>query len=332
MKTIIIVFIILFCFGNICSFLLTFFYFKIKKEELKKKIKKIENQIKEKILKSELISEQIISETNKKNNLLKKEIEIDLNQRRKIIINLEEKIIHKEELLVSRTEYLNKKEESLYKKEQEILDKKIEIEKIKNKTKEILDQQQKKIEEIALLSQKEAEIILLNNAKSNIIEEIINFTKEKEEEFKLQVQKKAKNLLIYTMQSLSKSNIISEHNTSIVFLSDDDIKGKIIGKEGRNIRNFELITGVDLIIEDVPNTVILSSFDPIRREIAKKTLEYLIHDGRITPASIEKTFKKMISEMDNFIQEIGEIAIYETKIGVIDKEINLLGKLSFRMS
>ncbi|WBL31525.1 ribonuclease Y [Candidatus Phytoplasma sacchari] len=333
MKTIIIIFIILFCFGNICSFLLTFFYFKIKKEELKKKIKKIENQIKEKILKSELISEQIISETNKKNNLLKKEIEIDLNQRRKIIINLEEKIIHKEELLVSRTEYLNKKEESLYKKEQEILDKKIEIEKIKNKTKEILDQQQKKIEEIALLSQKEAEIILLNNAKSNIIEEIINFTKEKEEEFKLQVQKKAKNLLIYTMQSLSKSNIISEHNTSIVFLSDDDIKGKIIGKEGRNIRNFELITGVDLIIEDVPNTVILSSFDPIRREIAKKTLEYLIHDGRITPASIEKTFKKMISEMDNFIQEIGEIAIYETKIGVIDKEIiNLLGKLSFRMS
>lgn len=135
------------------------------------------------------------------------------------------------------------------------------------------------------------------------------------------------------MQTLSKSNIISEHNISVVSLSDDDIKGKIIGKEGRNIRNFEVITGVDLIIEDVPNTVVLSSFDPIRREIAKKTLEYLINDGRITPSSIEKTFKKMMSELESFIQEIGEIAVYETKIGIIDKEIiNLLGKLHFRMS
>ncbi|WCA22579.1 ribonuclease Y [Candidatus Phytoplasma oryzae] len=333
METIIIFFIILFCLSNIFSFLVTFFYFKLQKEELKKKIKKIEKQIKEKIEKSEIISEKIISEANNKNYLLKKETEEDLKQRRKIIVNLEEKIIHKEELLVSRTEYLNKKEETLYKKEQEINNLKKEIEKIKNKTEEILIQQQKKVEEISLFTQKQAQLILFQKAQKNIAQEIMNFSKEKEEEFKLQVQKKAKTLLIYIMQTLSKSNIISEHNISVVFLSDDDIKGKIIGKEGRNIRNFEVITGVDLIIEDVPNTVILSSFDPIRREIAKKTLEYLINDGRITPASIEKTFKKMMLEMDNFIQETGEIAVYETKIGIVDKEIiNLLGKLKFRMS
>ncbi|KXT29380.1 ribonuclease Y [Candidatus Phytoplasma oryzae] len=329
----IILVIILFCFASVCSFLGTFFYFLKQKKKIEKKTKQAEKKIKEKILKSEIIFSQMILEAKQKNDLLKKETENDLNQRRKVIVNLEEKIIYKEELLVSRIEYLNKKEELLYQREQEINNIKIHIEQIRNKTKEIFQQQKKKLEEISLFTQQQAKLILFNEAKKKIIQEIMNFAKEKEEEFKIQVKKKAQTLLIYAMQTLSKSDIISDNNMSIVFLPNDDIKGKIIGKEGRNIRNFEIITGVDLIIEDIPNTVVLSSFDPIRRETAKKTLENLINDGRITPASIEKTFKKTISEMDTFIQEIGEIAVYETKIGIVDKEIiNLLGKLNFRMS
>jgi ribonuclease Y len=333
MKTITIIAIVLFCFSSVCSFLITFFYFKNKTYKIRKKIKKTEKKIKEKILNSEIIASKIITEAKQKINLLKRETENDLNQRRNIIVNLEEKIIQKEELLVSRTEYLNKKEELFYSKEQEINNIKQDIEKIKNKTNEILKEQKKKLEKISLFTQEQAQNCLFKKAKKKIIQDIMNYTKETEEEFKIQVKKKAQNLLIYTMQTLVRKGIVSENNISVVFLQDDDIKGKIIGKEGRNIKAFEFITGVDLIIEDVPNTVVLSSFDSIRREIAKRTLENLINDGRITPSNIEKTFKKMIFEIDNFIQELGEEAVYETKIGLIDKEIiYLLGKLNFRTS
>lgn len=322
-------FIFLFSF---CIFLIgTFIYFFVKKK-IKEQIQQANENIKKKILQSRFISAKIIAEAEKKIALLRKEAEHDLNQRRNIIINLEEKIIHKEELLTSRFKYLNEKEESLYNKEKKIDVSKKYLEEMQNQIEKTLIQQQNKLEEISNLSQKEAKEIILQQTKENSYKEIMNYEKEQEKEYKFKIKTKAKHLLTLTMQKLSKE-IADTHNTSTIFLEQDEFKGKIIGKEGRNIRAFEVITGVDLIIDDNPNTVILSCFEPIRREIAKRTLENLIMDGRITPASIEKIFAKTSSEIDEFIQEIGEEAIYEAKIGFIDEElIKLLGKLNFRTS
>lgn len=295
-------------------------------------IKKTDQRNQEQILKSQLISNQIISETKNKIYLLKQEVENDLNQRRKIIVNLEEKIIHQEELLIYRTKYLNEKEEFLDVKEQKINKQKRTVEQLQHKIQEILEKKQAQLEEISCLTQQQAKEIVMSEMKKNISREIINYAKIKEEEFKFKVKKKAKVLLINTMQTLSRE-VISNYNISVVCLENDDLKGKIIGKEGRNIKTFEMTTGVDLIIDDAPNTVLLSSFDPIRREIAKRTLEYLILDGRITPASIEKNFQRIVGDIDNFIQEIGEDVIFETKVGPMDEYlVKLLGKLHFRAS
>ncbi|WAN63317.1 Ribonuclease Y [Candidatus Phytoplasma rubi] len=309
----------------------TLIYF-VSKKKISEKIRKIDENIEKKILKSQLLSAQILSETEKKVHLLKKETENDLNQRRKIIINLEEKIIHKEELLTSRFKYLHEKEEFLYNKEQKININKKYLEELQNKIEKIIIKQQKKLEQISSLTRIEAREIILKQVRDDSYQEIINYEKEQEKEYKFKIKNKAKNLLILTMQKLSRA-VVYEHNISMIFLEQDNLKGRIIGKEGRNIKAFEIITGVDLIIDDNPNTIILSCFDPIRREIAKRTLESLIIDGRITPASIEKIFLKKSEEIDEFIQEIGEEAVYEAKIGFIDEElVKLLGKLHFRTS
>ncbi|MDV3166914.1 MAG: ribonuclease Y [Vigna little leaf phytoplasma] len=322
-----ILFILLF-FSNMVVFL----YYVYQKNKIQNMIKNTESKNKEKIIQSQIIASKIISEAERKIYLLKQETEDDLNQRRKVIINLEEKIIHKEELLVYRTKYLNEKEEFLDTKEQKINQQKTKLDQLQHQIKNILDQQQVKLEEISHLTKKQAKNMIISEIKKNISQEIINYEKEKLEECKFQIKKKAKNLMVLAMQKLSRE-VVSSHNISMVFLENDELKGRIIGKEGRNIKTFEIITGVDLIIDDVPNNVFLSSFDPIRREIAKRTLENLILDGRITPVSIEKTFQDISNEVDKFIQEIGEEAVYESKIGVIDEYlIQLLGKLYFRTS
>ncbi|MDV3167801.1 MAG: ribonuclease Y [Candidatus Phytoplasma stylosanthis] len=328
-KECIIIFLYLFYFFIL---LITLLYFHITKKQIKKKITETDEEIKKKISKSKLISSQLIQEVEKKISLLKKENEKDLNQRRKIIINLEEQMIHKEELLNKRIQYLDEKEEMLYIKENKINTNKEHLKELKNKIEKIIIQQQTELEKISNLTKKEAEKILFLKAKQEIHKKIIEYEKIKEQEYKFKIKNKAKELLISTMQKLSRE-VISVHNTSIIFLEQNELKGRIIGKEGRNIKSFEIITGVDLIIDETPNTVILSCFDPIRREIAKRTLENLINDGRITPSSIEKIFQKKSEEIDDFIQETGEKAVLETKIGIIDEElIKLLGKLQFRTS
>jgi ribonuclease Y len=306
-----------------------FFHYRFK---IQKMLQNANKKFKDKIINSQILAQDILSEAKKEIYLLKKETEYDLNQRRKIIVNLEEKIIYKEDLLASRTKYLNEKEELLFFKEHNINKQKKEMECLQSKIQQIINQQQSKLEEIASLTQVKAQEILMEEARTLVAQDMMFLIKEKEEELKFKVKKQATNLLVFTMQTLSR-DISSEHNVDIIYFENNDLKGRIIGKEGRNIKSFEIITGVDLIIDDVPNTVILSSFDSIRREIARRTLESLIVDGRITPASIEKTFNKMNFEVDNFIQEIGEEAVLETKIGFIHNDlVQLLGKLNFRTS
>ena len=162
--------------------------------------------------------------------------------------------------------------------------------------------------------------------------EIATLIKEKEEEAKLIVDKKAKAMLVESMQKYA-SEVVEEKTITVVNLDNDDLKGRIIGREGRNIRTIEAVTGVDLIIDDTPEAIVLSSFDPLRREIARLTIESLIKDGRIHPARIEEIYDKTSKEMRTKILEYGEEALFELGITKVDPElVELIGKLKFRTS
>lgn len=162
--------------------------------------------------------------------------------------------------------------------------------------------------------------------------EISSYIKEREAEAKIEVDKKAKNLLVDAMQKYA-SDVTNEQTVSVVNLPNDDMKGRIIGREGRNIRTIEAVTGVDLIIDDTPEAIVLSSFDPLRREIARQTIENLIKDGRIHPSRIEEVYDKVCKELNVKIREYGEEAMFELGITKLDPElVTILGKLNFRTS
>ena len=162
--------------------------------------------------------------------------------------------------------------------------------------------------------------------------EIAEFIREKEAEAKMEVDKKAKNLLVESMEKYA-SDVTNEQTVSVVNLPNDDMKGRIIGREGRNIRTIEAVTGVDLIIDDTPEAIVLSSFDPLRREIARQTIEALIKDGRIHPSRIEELYDKTCKELNVKIREYGEEAMFELGITKMDPElVTILGKLNFRTS
>ncbi|MDV3178396.1 MAG: Rnase Y domain-containing protein, partial [Sweet potato little leaf phytoplasma] len=250
---------------------LIFYY----QQKIKRIIQTTKKNAQEKISNAQIIAQEMISKAKQEIHILKKEVEEDLNLRRRIIVNLEEQIIHKEELLNSRTRYLNDKEELLYMKEQKINISQTQIEQMQNKVQNLIIKQQNELENIASLTKEQAKKIIMDEIRKNSQQEIMSYIKSQEEECKFQVKKKANVLLVSAMQQLSRK-ISSENNVDIVYLDNNELKGRIIGKEGRNIRTFQIITGVDLIIDDIPNTVILSSFDAKRREIARRTLEFFI--------------------------------------------------------
>ena len=162
--------------------------------------------------------------------------------------------------------------------------------------------------------------------------EIAEFMKEKEHEAKLMASENAKNMIVESMQRYSE-DVATEQTVSTIDLPNDDMKGRLIGREGRNIRTIEAVTGVDLIIDDTPETIVISSFDPLRREIAKITIETLIKDGRIHPSRIEEVYDKVCKDMNNKITELGNQACYDLGITKMDPElVNLVGKLHFRTS
>src|SRR5574344_2808075 len=162
--------------------------------------------------------------------------------------------------------------------------------------------------------------------------EIASYIKDREAEAKLEVDKKAKSLLVSSMQKYA-GDVASEATVTVVNLPNDEMKGRILGREGRNIRTIKAVTGVDLIIDDTPEAIVISSFDPFRREIARVTLESLIKDGRIHPSRIEEIYDKVCKDMNTRVTEIGNEAIYELGLTKVDPElVNLIGKLNFRTS
>ncbi|MGB9857583.1 MAG: ribonuclease Y [Dictyoglomaceae bacterium] len=249
---------------------------------------------------------------------LKTETERELKERRHELLNLEKRILQREE-------NLEKKEEILLKKEQE-------IEARLNEVKELQKKQIEELQNIAQLTKEQARELLLVKLEEELQKDIAIRIKEAEARFKEMADRRAKEILSEAIQRCAVDHTV-ESTVSVVSLPSEEMKGRIIGREGRNIRTFETLTGVDLIIDDTPEAVVLSSFDPIRREIARIALERLVKDGRIHPARIEEMVNKAKKEVENRIREEGERAMLNVGIHNLHPDlIRTLGRLYYRTS
>lgn len=264
--------------------------------------------------------------------VLRKDFDNDMRERRQVVVNLESKVTQREDTLNRRAVHLDKREETLALREEKLDEKKEQLEQLNSKAEEVLKQQEQKLIEISSLTVDEAREIIMGRVRDDMSDEIATYIRDEEERAKNEVQSRSKQLLSLAIQKYA-SETTTERTVSVVDLPNDEMKGRIIGREGRNIRTIEALTGVDLIIDDTPEAVVLSGFDPIRREIAKRALSTLVSDGRIHPGRIEEVVEKARVEMDIFIREAGEDAVFTTGIGRIHPDlVKLLGRLSFRTS
>ncbi len=256
---------------------------------------------------------------------LRSDQESENKEQRREIKKLEDRIVQKELNIEKKSDSLDRKTERL---NNEI--KKVEAKEAK--IQEIIDQQLQELEKVANLTTDEAKGILLENVREETVQEQASIIKEIEAKTKDRAEEYAREIISTTIQRYAADNVI-EATVTVVNLPNDEMKGRIIGREGRNIRAFETMTGVDLIIDDTPEAVVLSAFDPVRREIARITLEKLIADGRIHPSRIEDMYGKAKAEVDVTIRKEGENACDEANVhGVHPEIIKLLGKLRYRTS
>ncbi|WP_395879635.1 ribonuclease Y [Desulfallas sp. Bu1-1] len=253
------------------------------------------------------------------------EMEREHKERRSELQRLERRLVQKEETLDRKVESIEKKEEVLNRKE-------AEVDALKNELTAIYNRQVMELERISGLTSEEARQILLADIEKEIQHEAAIMIKEIENKAKEEGEKRAREIITSAIQRCAADHV-AETTVAVIPLPNDEMKGRIIGREGRNIRAFETATGIDLIIDDTPEAVILSGFDPIRREIARISLEKLIVDGRIHPARIEEMVEKARKEVDQQIREAGEQAVFETGVhGLHPELINLLGRLKYRTS
>lgn len=262
----------------------------------------------------------------------KSDFEKETRDRRLELHNLEKKHDQREDSLAKRAELLNQKESGLTKKEQGLAQQEKQIEENEKVLQTTIAQQRIQLEKISGMSSEEAKKSLMQSMESEAKHEAAKNIRKIEEEARETADKMARNILALAIQKYA-ADYVAEKTVSVVNLPNEDMKGRIIGREGRNIRSIEAVTGVDLIIDDTPEAVVLSGFDPIRREIARVSLERLIEDGRIHPARIEEIVEKAKKEMEVTIKEAGERATFDTGIHSVNPElVKLLGKLKYRTS
>ena len=278
------------------------------------------------------VKKEALAEVRQEIQNLKNEADNEIKDRKAEVQEQERKITLREETLDRRSSNLDRREETLDSKEAKIDEKKLELEALGKKAEDLVKEQEAKLIEIGNLTYEQAREIIMSKVKDDMSVEIATYIKDEEEKAKSEVQNRAKNMLSLAIQKYA-SETTSEKTVSVVDLPSDEMKGRIIGREGRNIRTLETLTGVDLIIDDTPDAVVLSGFDPIRREIAHKALKSLVSDGRIHPTRIEEVVDRARAEVDTFIRECGEEAVFTANIGRVHPElIKLLGRLNYRTS
>jgi len=255
----------------------------------------------------------------------KNDIDKEVKERRSEIQRMEKRVLSKEENLDKKTDALERREQSLTAREANLTRKQAEID-------ELYAKREQELERISGLTSEQAKEILLRAVEDDVKHETAVMIKEMESRAKEEADKKAKEYVVSAIQKCA-ADVVSESTISLVQLPNDDMKGRIIGREGRNIRTLETLTGVDLIIDDTPEAVVLSSFDPVRREVARIALEKLIVDGRIHPARIEEMVEKAKKEVENMMREEGEAATLEVGVhGIHPELVKLLGRMKFRTS
>lgn len=262
----------------------------------------------------------------------KQDTEKEIKERKSEIKELEDRLLTRENNIDRRDQTLQNRESMLEERENNLINKQKEIQSEQAKVEEIKNEQINLLEKIAGFSKQEARDLVMKKVEEMMNLEIASYIKDREADAKLIADREAKNMLVTTMQKYA-GDVANEQTITVVNLPNDDMKGRIIGREGRNIRTIEAVTGVDLIIDDTPEAIVLSSFDPLRRETARITIESLIKDGRIHPARIEELYDKSTNDMLVKIREYGESALFELGITKVDPElVEMLGRLHFRTS
>ena len=263
---------------------------------------------------------------------IKQETDRELKERKSELKETEERLLQRESNLDKREEMLQSRSVLLDKKDDDLVNKQKELQEKDLKMDDLLKQETEKLESISKLSKEKAHDLIMKKVEEEMTREIAEYVKDKEDEARLLAHEKAKNLIVDAMQRYS-GDVTCEQTISTIDLPNDEMKGRLIGREGRNIRSIEAVTGVDLIIDDTPETIVISSFDPLRREIARISIETLIKDGRIHPTRIEEIYEKVVNDMDIKITELGNNAVYDLGLNKFDPElIKLIGKLHFRTS
>ena len=271
-------------------------------------------------------------EQKEESHKLKMDLDKEIREKKEEIKDSESRLLQREASIDKRDELCQRREASLDEREDKLSERQLEIQNEKSKVDEIKKEQLELLEKISGFSKEKAKSMVMSQVKENMSKEIAEFIRESENEAKLTADRTARELIVTSMQKYA-ADIASEQTVTVVDLPNDEMKGRIIGREGRNIRTIEAITGVDLIIDDTPEAVVLSSFDPLRREIARVTLETLIKDGRIHPTRIEELYDKVCQDMKKQIIEYGQDATFELGITKFEPElIELIGKLHFRTS
>jgi len=296
---------------------------------------------------SEMLSTRIVDEAKKeaetikkeaiiqaKENLLKvkTEFEKEARERKGELENLEKKIRAKEESVDKRIDQLSLKEASVESRDKSLVGREAAFNEKQERLNRMIEEQKQKLEMIAGISSEEAKNFLMQSMETEAKRDAASLIRKIEEDAKRMADKQAREIVAYSIQRYA-GDFVAENTVSVVNLPSDEMKGRIIGREGRNIRAIEAATGIDLIVDDTPEAVVLSSFDPVRREVARISLERLISDGRIHPGRIEEIVKKVRTEVDTIIRETGERTSFDVGVHDIHPEIiNLLGSLKFRKS
>ena len=318
-----------FILGIFVGGIVLFIIFIIKNNAKSNKANKIIEEAKKE---AEKIKRDRLLETKEEIYRLKQDADKEIKEKKSELKDNESRLITRENNLDKRDEMLQKRENSIDQKEEYLLEKQKEVQSKNERMDELLKEEMTRLESIAKFSKERAHDLIMKRCEEEMSIEIASYIKEKEAEARLNASEKAKNIIVESMQRYAE-DVATEQTVSTIDLPNDEMKGRLIGREGRNIRTIEAVTGVDLIIDDTPETIVISSFDPLRREIAKITIETLIKDGRIHPSRIEDVYEKVCKDMQEKITEIGNDACYKLGITKVEPElVNLIGKLNFRTS